>query len=90
MLFLCLAGLTGLAGSLLAYLASSHQYLLKKPFPKRKALTGAVGFLILSLSFFLQSHSALTAVFMLTVLLMVLWSLGPLLIAFLQRRRRGS
>lgn len=89
MTFVCLiaaiAGLIG--GAALVYLATPHQALAPRPWPGRRSLAGGGILLLMSLCGFLGVMGPATAVFAFLTGLMLLWTVPPVLIAWLGREK---
>ena len=72
------------------YLASPHQKLIGRTMPRRLLAGAGLVFSAAALVLLLQLAGPATSVFILLTGLMLLWTVPPLLIAYLRARREAS
>ena len=75
-------------GALVLYLGAPHQKLRRKPIPRNRSLAAGTALVALALLLFLRVAGPATAVFILLTLLMALWSVPPLAVAYVHARTR--
>lgn len=83
--FLLAAWVVGGAGAVLLYLSAPRQAMIAKALPRWTRL-GAIALLAAAGVLFACVLSPATAIYSMIVLLMLVWSLFPLLVAMLRRR----
>lgn len=83
------AALTMVVGAGLLYLSTRHQAALARPLGRPARWTGALA-VVASLLFLLSFMGSATAVFTWLTVLMVLWSLPPVVIRWLGYRRENK
>ncbi|MBB2196056.1 hypothetical protein HLH44_01025 [Gluconacetobacter sp. 1c LMG 22058] len=84
--FLAVGSGASVVGGMLSYLASRHQRLLVARPAAGPCLTGAAVATCVALGCLLQVRGPATAVFMVVLLLMAVWSIVPAMVAFLMQR----
>lgn len=89
MIFALGGGLLALFSSVLLYLASPNQRWGKLPFPPRLAGWGGLLFLVAGTAMMLRWAGPATAIFIVMTLAMTVWSLVPLVVAWLRREPEG-
>ena len=82
--------LTGVAGAMVLYLGSPRQQLLRQPLQTWLGTLGGAVLLTLSTGLFAATFVVLTAFFVVFTVAMLVWSVVPLLIAFLRYRRASD
>jgi len=75
-------GVVTFAAAITLYLASPNQLLVERPLPHRVLAVVGLMLLVVALLLCRQLAGSATAVFILLTLMMLLWSLGPPLIAY--------
>jgi len=81
-----LGGLSVCLAAMLLYLAAPHQQMGRLPFPPRLAGWSGVALLIVGTALLLGWAGAATAIFIVLTLVMTIWSIVPVIIAW----RRGA
>lgn len=84
------ATILALSGGVSLYLTSPNQRWLARSLAWRRAGWFGLVLLALSLALFLQVAGSASSVFILVTLLMALWSLPPLVIAWLRFKKDGQ
>lgn len=87
--FVLLAVICALVGATALYLASPNQQALAQRISPRIGCILGIAALSISLMLFLRVAGPATSVYVLLTLVMLLWSLPPLLFAWLRQRKRN-
>ena len=79
---MAIAGFTIAGAALLLYLASPHQKIFARDLPRKSLVGAGIVLLGVSLVLLMRRFGNATAVFNLLTLLMLLWTLLPLAVAY--------
>lgn len=84
-----ISGLGLVMGGILFYFGTPHQQLDRTIAPKRSLRWGGLVLLIVATTLLATRMAVSAAIFSATIVVMTIWSLAPLLIAWLRHRREG-
>lgn len=76
-----------IVAAVILYLAGSHQKLILRPLPKKSLLITGVSLLALVLYFLLQFMGSAISVFIVLTILMLVWSILPLIVVYFREER---
>lgn len=84
------ASFTVVVAAIMLYLSSPHQKLVLRELPQRTFFIVGLILIVVSLVLFVQFFGSATSVFIVLTVLMLLWSIPPLLIAYVRAKRSES